>query len=198
MLKCIVFNARSLKSLQKRIDLAELLSSDSYGIVAVTETWLDASFTDAMLVTHPCNNGRYPYSVIRKDRNVNGGGVCILVHNDLVTTSVQIAPQFRELELIAIDLSFGGVMQRFICVYYPQRDVNSAHSLAECLSGLCSVQFPVSACGDFNLPGINWQTFECPNDNVHNTLLDCFLGNSLNQFVENPTRERNVLDLVLC
>ncbi len=52
--------------------------------------------------------------------------------------------------------------------------------------------------GDFNLPNINWNNFECPQDDIHDVLLDCFLTNCLCQYVKQPTREKNILDLVFC
>jgi hypothetical protein len=49
--------------------------------------------------------------------------------------------------------------------------------------------------GDFNYPGINWITFESDNHGVE--FRDLILDNFLNQHVREPTREKNVLDLVL-
>ena len=49
--------------------------------------------------------------------------------------------------------------------------------------------------GDFNFPGINWSTLECDiaGSKFRDLVLDCYL----HQHVDTPTRESNILDLVL-
>ncbi len=192
-----MFNARSIKN--KLVELAELLSNVKYKIVAITETWTDNTVTDSMLISHPCNSKRYPYTVFRKDRNGSGGGVCVLVHNSLVASPVSLPVQFSDLEIVAIDVCTNSTdKQRILCVYNPRRDVQVARNMADCISALCTIPFTSVVVGDFNLPEIDWGTFVCPEDGVHNVLLDCFLSNSMTQFVTHPTRDQNVLDLVLC
>ena len=53
--------------------------------------------------------------------------------------------------------------------------------------------------GDFNLPQINWVTVTpLHNDKLTVEFLNCVLSNNLEQLVVFPTREKNVLDLILC
>ncbi len=95
--------------------------------------------------------------------------------------------------------AWGIPKQRFVCVYRPPSDtVVNARLIKRCLDSLCSVSYAVCVTGDFNLPGIDWDTFECPKYGVHDLLLDCFVTNCLFQCVREPTRENNILDLVLC
>jgi hypothetical protein len=49
--------------------------------------------------------------------------------------------------------------------------------------------------GDFNFPSINWVTLEC--DSVGEEFRDIIYDNFLVQHVKYPTRENNILDLVL-
>ena len=55
--------------------------------------------------------------------------------------------------------------------------------------------------GDFNLPGIDWKTWQtgCTNKNQHEVLLDFLLNNSLSQLISQATRptSNNILDLFI-
>ena len=55
--------------------------------------------------------------------------------------------------------------------------------------------------GDFNLPGIDWETWQtgCTNKSQHEVLLDFLLDNSLSQLISHTTRptSNNVLDLLI-
>ena len=54
--------------------------------------------------------------------------------------------------------------------------------------------------GDFNLPGIDWETWQtgCTNKSQHEVLLDFLLDNSLSQLISQATRptSNNILDLL--
>ena len=50
--------------------------------------------------------------------------------------------------------------------------------------------------GDFNLPDINWVSQSAPVTNCQDKFLDCFNSNGLTQYVLEPTRGNNILDLV--
>ena len=62
----VCLNACSI--VPKRFDLFGYVSAHKYDVVAITETFLDASVHDS----HIAPPG---YSVVRKDRNRHGGGV---------------------------------------------------------------------------------------------------------------------------
>ena len=55
--------------------------------------------------------------------------------------------------------------------------------------------------GDFNLPGIDWETWQtgCTNKSQHKVLLDFLLNNSLSQLISQATRptSNNILDLLI-
>ncbi len=49
--------------------------------------------------------------------------------------------------------------------------------------------------GDFNSPSINWESLS--SNNEASQLLTFYNNNFLTQFVHEPTREHNILDLIL-
>ena len=51
--------------------------------------------------------------------------------------------------------------------------------------------------GDFNLPGIQWPEITCPDTHAHKSFTACVTENALTQHVNFPTREQNILDLIL-
>ncbi len=207
MLKCVVFNARSIKQQAHLFELSCLLSDGKYAVIAITETWANDTLTDAMLVTNPTNGMRYPYSVFRCDRNCDvkkgGGGVCFLVHESFSVSQVVVVEEFSQLETVCVDIRAGESKHRLLCAYRPDwQGVEGAKLMSKFLDAICDVPYPITVVGDFNLNGIDWTDLSCEQDGVNNILLDSFLSNALNQCVTSSTRfsERteNILDLVLC
>jgi hypothetical protein len=49
--------------------------------------------------------------------------------------------------------------------------------------------------GDFNYPGINWESLDCDSSSL--AFRDLVLDNYLYQHVRQPTRMNNILDLVI-
>lgn len=69
-LRLMVLNCRSLRSQEKRNELAALLISNNIDIVLGCESHLDDSFYSSEILPKE-------YTIIRKDRCL-GGGVCLL------------------------------------------------------------------------------------------------------------------------
>ena len=69
------------------------------------------------------------------------------------------------------------------------------------IDNLCN-RFPrhmIILTGDFNLPMIDWSIPKLKsNDKITVDILECFLHNAFKQIVNKPTRNNNILDLVLC
>ena len=57
----------------KIVNLHYFLDTTSPDLLILTETWLDCSIPDSLLVSH------YGYHIFRKDRSSRGGGVIVLV-----------------------------------------------------------------------------------------------------------------------
>ena len=194
LLKVISFNARSLG---RKLDLLNsILQCSHYDIVGICETWLDSSFTDAMLVDG------HSYSVFRKDRsNRGGGGVCLLVASSLCAYPVVVNSSYCDLEIVAVNVVVCGIKYTFVVVYRPPGlDVLSrsyASMLFECIDSLCVSESNVVLMGDFNLPHFDWSALTYPADGIHDVFAQCVFDNGMTQFVTCPTRGSRVLDLVL-
>lgn len=73
-LSCLSLNARSI--VNKRAELCSRLSTTSFDLVAVTETWLDSSVNYAEIFPNA-------YYVHRKDCSRNGGGVLLACSQEI-------------------------------------------------------------------------------------------------------------------
>ena len=62
----------------KTLELLAFLDFHQPHVVAIQETKIDSSIATSELFPETC-----PYSVYRKDRNIHGGGVMLLVHKDI-------------------------------------------------------------------------------------------------------------------
>jgi len=62
---------------------------------------------------------------------------------------------------------------------------------------LCDTEDTICIVGDFNLPHVNWELFDSPEDQIHSVCLDFSLKSGLNQFVNESTLGNNIGDLVL-
>ena len=69
-------NINSLRG--KKLDLLAFLDVHNPHIVAVQETKIDSSIATSELFPETC-----PYNIFRKDRNLHGGGVMLLIHKDI-------------------------------------------------------------------------------------------------------------------
>ncbi len=85
----------NIRSLLPKIDeIRCLLKNCKVGIFCLTETWLDSSVTNNEIKVDI-------YNVIRKDRNRQGGGVCIFIRSDINFNVLDINV---EQELLFLDL----------------------------------------------------------------------------------------------
>ena len=79
-LKCLQFN---IVSLTKNIDeLRSILLNNDVHVCALNETRLDKDIDNSEINVHG-------YTIVRKDRNRNGGGVAIYVQNDIKYTVIE-------------------------------------------------------------------------------------------------------------
>ena len=75
-LKFVSININSIRS--KKLELLAFLDFHQPHVVAVQETKIDSSIATSELLQESC-----PYNVYRKDRNLHGGSVMLLVHKDI-------------------------------------------------------------------------------------------------------------------
>ena len=199
---CICLNARSICN--KLRELHQLISDDNLAVVGITETWLNSSIPDNLITD--C----YNYSVYRKDRDDRpGGGVCILVNNNILhSIPVAIPTQYSHIEICAVDVLNLQSKCRIIVVYRPPSADNDIDGfrycagLAKCVEHLTSNNHTIVLFGDFNIPKFNDviqpNSFSC-SDIITNLFFNC----GLTQFITDPTRFNScngtfsLLDLVL-
>ena len=75
-LKFISMNINSIRG--KTLELLAFLDFHQPHVVAIQETKIDSSIATLELFLETC-----PYIAYRKDRNIHGGGVMLLVHKDI-------------------------------------------------------------------------------------------------------------------
>lgn len=195
LINCVLFNARSLMN---KIELLPLVFSEyKASIIFVTETWLKPWIPDSFMGVQQL------FSMVRCDRmTTEGGGVCVFIKKELNYNVVTINDRFNILEIAAIDLILlGGKIRCIVCYRPPYYDDCArvyAQSLVECLNGLVNCAWPCIVLGDFNLPLINWKDNYAPNSHIYLEFFDFVTINGFTQVVDSPTREENILDLVLC
>ena len=187
-------NARSLN--KKLPELDKLLLSGELSLIFITESWLSKTVTDAMI---DCTNS---YTVYRKDRlHKKGGGVIGIVTKRLNSYPIPLPSKFDAIEITAFCIVTALATFRFIVVYRPPDYNQEAKSymslLIDCLKFLCDTTDTVILVGDLNLPYINWESKDSPDDDIHSAFLDLCIRLGLHQFVEEPTHDNNCLDLVL-
>ena len=163
-------------------------------VIALTETHLDNSISDSEILP---NN----YLVLfRRDRKSNGrlgGGVLIAVsdHNK------PIPPEslHSESEFIVIDILFSNNRKITFGVFYrpPNSETKPLEVLQTALQEI-GLRNDLILVGDFNLSAFDWQNTCTLNNSANYTLLlDIVYDNFLTPLVNSPTREENILDLVL-
>ena len=156
-------------------------------MISITESWLDNSVSDAEINIEN-------YSVVRRDRNRNGGGVCVYTRNDF-TFSLRSALQTDSDEFFFIELLLPKTKPiLFGTVYRPQKqtDFLSKFEILTHMNSDCEIII----LGDFNICYLQRSS------NIfksYNNVLKLF---DLDQIITEPTRITNtttsLLDHILC
>ena len=194
-IKILLINCRSIKSKTKQRQFNTLLSTEQPDIVLGTESHLDNSFKNAEIFPST-------YEVIRHDRNHNGGGVFIAYKNNLIIT--EITDIGKNCELVVAKLMLVNQPDLYIGVYYrpPSQKVEGIIALREDLEKISKINaINILIGGDFNVPSINWETNSIDENpqygqEINNTMLETISDQFLTQIVDEPTRGKNILDLI--
>ena len=140
-----------------------------------------------------------PYSIIRCDPSVGvGGGVCLFYDNTVSCIKVSVPNKFSHLELLYVDVLISRVKQHFILRYNPPGFTSEVlNDLCGCLEVLCDIDYVSSIIDGFNMPDIVWnnlgiQPTKCA------AFINFVLNNGVQQLVNAPTRDNNILNLILC
>ena len=190
-IKVYYCNSRSVRN---KIDLLRGLASvERPEVIAITETWIDTEGRD-----FKSEFEIEGYNVFHKDRKGRtGGGVAIYVDDSLNSFISSTVETGVNNESLWIEIVNGRDRLLIGCIYRPPSLSREETSLIyQEISAAATRYNNVCIMGDFNFRGIDWV------NNVGRTreeeeFLDVINDNFLRQLVNVPTRENNILDLVL-
>ena len=125
------------------------------------------------------------YTIFHKDRNVIGGGVFVATSDRII--SYEIPDLDTDCDIIWAGLHFSGSKPLYLASFYkpPNTTSQPLEAIASSYNKLITLHRRSSPNiiigGDFNLPGIDWETWQtgCTNKSQHEVLLDFLLNNSL-------------------
>jgi len=167
----------------------------------ITESWLTPDFTDGLL------DPQHKFSIYRCDRIASrGGGVCVLVTRQLKSHNICHDTEIgeRSFEIVGVDIINQTRKIRMISVYRtPRIDTTSLQDIATLttfLEKLINNRGPTFIVGDLNCPSVNWSSIQDYDANHHPSLqkiADFAIKNGFIQCVNEATRNRNILDVVL-
>ena len=192
-IRCLYINARSLVN---KTDELQALTTD-VDLLAVTETWLKPTILDSEILPN------WDFTIHRRDRakfnDKRGGGVMLAVRNSI--------PSFRRLdlesaaEILACELRPSGKKKVLFVVFYrpPSSDLSYLKEFTKSLRLVSKAKFDnIVIAGDFNLPNIDWININATTENpIYSHFIKIINDYFLWQVIDFPTRENNILDLIL-
>ena len=170
--------------------------------ISFSETWLKPHITNAQIHIPS-------YEIVRQDRiNRERGGVLLYVHNQLPTSDIET---FDDGTCESVICSLKSINTIMVSLYRPPN--TPAHSFQGMLNFLqqyiskatqasCNRHYDLIITGDFNLPNLTWHQNNYSADSSKPTesediLIHFMEENLLCQYISQPTRHRNILDLFL-
>jgi hypothetical protein len=174
--------------LQKTIVVNDILHENNISILCLTETKLDPNDT---LLSIP------GYKLLRKDRQRGGGGVAILIRNDIAFKIIDVQgveTTESKLEILTIQIQVRKYKSLLIStVYRPKFQVsnNDILTLEHFFRELSSCKHTFFACGDFNIH------IEKKHDNSTKKFLSLLSRLDLCEIINKPTRNATHLDLII-
>ena len=198
-LQFISMNINSIRG--KKLELLAFLDFHQPHVVAIQETKIDSSIATSELFPETC-----PYSVYRKDRNIHGGGVMLLVHKDI--SHMPITELENDSESIWVKV-FANKTSHFVASWYRRPGITSEEfqlfreQLDYIRTHHKGKKLPSAhVLGDFNFKDIDWpdrlsKSGSTLSQSEGQILIDIMNDHGLEQMVHFPTREKNTLDLIL-
>ena len=198
--KCIGLNARSLMSVKKTNDrevvsnlerFQNFVYSENIDIVFVNETWLSANINNDEIL-------HSSYAIVRNDREGRGGGVMLGIKMELFK-SVREIKHGHDLEIVLVELTTISHTNILIgsCYRPPNADKIWMENFENFLNDVCSRHSKIVLAGDFNLPRACWNSQEISIGVNETKFIEILNDFYLEQINNSPTRENNVLDLLI-
>ena len=185
--KITVYYANVRSVVNKLDSLYDFLENNHSTVLCLSETWLTESILDPMLVKN------HNFSVYRSDRITDtvGGGVAIFVPNCFSTSLVsELTFSGPDFECVSVFINNKLVS----CVYRkPTHNVSDLFfvHIKKCVSFRASSVLV----GDFNFPGLS--SAAKYHTKSEKSFIQFCQTNGLSQCVNEATRGKNILDLVL-
>lgn len=173
---------------QKMEELKILANKTKASVICISETWIDETVTNSEI--------KIPgYNVIRKDRNKNGGGVCMYIITG-VAYNQRTDLAHDSLEAIWCDILLPKTKPFIIgCCYRPPKQTYFVELLEECISKVGS-EMEVLILGDMNI---------CVSKKLgylYNKYMNIQNMYSMSQLINEITRETKtsatILDHIIC
>ena len=180
-------NVRSL--LKKMTDIRLLFKSNKVGILCFTETFLDSSINDSEINVDN-------YTVVRRDRNRNGGGVCIYVRSDIVF-NIRSDLDHEHIEAVWLDILLPKSKPILVGACYRPPDQNDFYKILEevCANTVDFVKTEAIVIGDLNT------NIQKNNTAIYKALKSFCYFFDLHQLIVEPTRicdsSQTTIDLIL-
>ena len=188
-LVCFYVNGRSI--VYKMSELELYIFEEKPDIIGITESWTFEDLQNSELNIDG-------YVLLRKDRilgeKVRGGGVMLYIRSTLDATVREDLGSVYFQECIWCDVKIQNEITLIgICYRCPSSNQLSDEALCELISKASFEK--IMLMGDFNFSEIDWRKPETLDDS--HPFLKCINDNFLFQHVDEPTRGKNILDLVL-
>ena len=167
------------------------MKNQTFDILAITESKCDDTIIDSELHIDE-------YTIIRKDRNRQGGGVAIYISYNL--TFNRLTKFECDVEAICINVTSKNIKPVTICTMY--RPPNSSPTLLDSINDMVGnivtqVNHDVIVLGDFNC-----DMSPTKNDNMSTSLKSIMSGLLFHQLIDIPTRvtpsSKSIIDLIFC
>jgi hypothetical protein len=175
----------------KMDELSIYAKQNDLDVIGITETWLTENIGNSEISIEN-------YTLYRKDRsNIKGGrggGVLLYISNSVLSLDC-LKLNRCENESVWCEILLPRNKSLLLGVVYnsPNASVEEVANMLAMLRSVGDRQLVIL--GDFNYPGINWDTLD--SDSLGRPFLDLVQDCFWHQLVTSPTRGDNILDLIL-
>ena len=159
----------------------------------LSETWLNGDICSKEVLPHG-------YDIYRTDRSLGriGGGVLVAIkHGVFINCSQLTSIATSNLEAVAIECTLPNHEKwLLVCCYRPpaSKDMSDLKSPAD---NLFPSHDKIVIAGDFNLPNISWAVSNAATGTLDQIFCDILDDYFMSQLCLIPTRESNILDLLI-
>jgi hypothetical protein len=188
--KGFLFIHLNVRSLRNKLSELQLIANQAkVAVISVTESWFDESIANTE-VSIP------GYSIIRKDRNCCGGGVCMYIRDDLVFAFVQLDSTHNTNEIVCVELLLPKSKPIIVGTCYRSPWNNNFINKFEIFLSQLREDCEMILLGDFS---ICYGDQKGPLFKLYDSVLKIF---NLCQMIKQPTRvtefTSSVIDHILC